>query len=39
MSPTHNESTVVQCFEGDNAIEMRNKIVFDFYPGLPHMGH
>ena len=31
---------MLQCFERSNAIEipsLRNRIMFDFYPGLPHM--
>ena len=28
---------MLQRFERSNAIEIRNGIVFDFYPGLPHM--
>ena len=27
----------VERFERSNAIEIRNGIMFDFYPGLPHM--
>ena len=30
MSPTHNESSVLQRFEHSNAIEIRNRIMFDF---------
>ena len=37
MSPTRNESTEIQCFEGGNAIAMHNGIEFDFYTRLPHM--
>ena len=37
MSPTLNGSTALQCFERGNAVEIRNGIMFDFYPGLPHM--
>ena len=36
-SPTLNGSSVLQCFKRDNAIEIRNEIMFDFYPGLPHV--
>ena len=25
------------CFECGNAIELRNGMMFDFYPGLPHI--
>ena len=37
MSPTRNGSTMIQRFKGDNAIEIRNGIMFDFYLGLAHM--
>ena len=37
MSPTRNGSTALQRFKRGNAIEMRNGIMFHFYPGLPHM--
>ena len=37
MSPTPNGSSVLQRFECGNALEIRNGIMFDFYPGLPHM--
>ena len=37
MSPTLNGSSVLQCFEHSNAIEIRNGIMFDFYPGLPQI--
>ena len=36
MKPTRNRSTVLQCLEHINAIEIRNGIMLDFYPGLPH---
>ena len=36
MSPTLNRRAV-QRFEGNDAIEIRNGITFDFYTGLPHM--
>ena len=32
-----NGSTVLQCFKRGNAVEIRNKIMFDFYSGLPHL--
>ena len=35
MNPTLNEGSVLQHFEHGNAIEIRNEIMFDFYPGLP----
>ena len=37
MSPACNGSTALQRFECSNAIEIRNGIMFDFYPGLPHI--
>ena len=37
MSPTLNRSSVLGCFEHGNAIKIRNRIMFDFYPGLPHL--
>ena len=37
MSPTHNRSSVLQPFECGNAVEMLNRIIFDFYPALPHV--
>ena len=37
MSPTFNGSFVLQHFECGNAVELCNGIMFDFYPGLPHM--
>ena len=37
MSPALNGSFVPQHFECGNAVEIRNKIMFDFYPGLSHM--
>ena len=27
----------LQCFECGNAVELHNRIMFNFYPGLPHM--
>ena len=36
MSPTHSGSTVLQHFKCGNAIEICNRIMFNFYPGLPH---
>ena len=35
MSPALNGSSALQRFERSNAIEIRNGIMFDFYPGLP----
>ena len=37
MSPTPNGSSVLQRFERGNALEIRNRIMFDFYPGLPQV--
>ena len=37
MSPALNGSSALQHFERSNAIEIRNGIMFDFYPGLPHI--
>ena len=37
MSPALNESSTLECFERSNASEIRNGIMFDFYPGLPHI--
>ena len=37
MSPALNGSSALQCFECSNAIEIRNGIMFDFYPGMPHI--
>ena len=38
MSPAAlNRSSALECFERGNAIEIHNGIMFDFYPGLPHL--
>ena len=37
MSPTLNGSSALEFFKRSNAIEIRNGIMLDFYPGLPHM--
>ena len=37
MSPACNGSTALLRFERGNALEIRNRIMFDFYPGLPHI--
>ena len=37
MSPTLNGTSVLQRFERSNAVKIRNRIMFDFYPGLPYM--
>ena len=34
---THNKSSALQHFEHSNAIKIHNGIMFDFYPGLPHV--
>jgi len=36
MSPALG-SSALERFERSSAIEIRNGITFDFYPGLPHM--
>ena len=36
MGPALNESSTLERFERSNASEIRNGIMFDFYPGLPH---
>ena len=37
MNPTLNGSFVLQRFKRGNAVEIRNRIMFDFCPGLPHI--
>ena len=38
MSPTYNRSfAFIQHFENGNVIEMHNRIMFNFYLGLPHV--
>ena len=37
MSPALNGSSVLERFECSNVIEIRNRIMFDFCPGLPHI--
>ena len=37
MSPALNGNTAVQHLERGNVLEIHNGIMFDFYPGLPHM--
>ena len=37
MSPTLNGSSALQCFERCNTIKICNGIMFNFYPGLPHL--
>ena len=36
MSPALNGSSAIRRFEHSDAIEIRDGIIFDFYPGLPH---
>ena len=36
MSSALNGRSVLQHFKHSNAVEVRNGIMFDFYPGLPH---
>ena len=37
MSPALSGSSAIWHFEGNDAIEIRDKITFDFYTGLPQM--
>ena len=37
MGPALNGSSVIQRFEGSDAIEIHDGITFDFYTGLPHV--
>ena len=37
MSPALNRSIALLCFERANVVEIRNGIMFDFYPGLPQI--
>ena len=37
MNPALNGSSALERFECSNAIEIRNGIMFDFYPGLPQI--
>ena len=37
MSPTLNRSSAIRRFERSDAIEIRYRITFDFYTGLPHI--
>ena len=37
MSPDLNRSFALQRFERGNAVELRNGILFNLYPGLPHI--
>ena len=37
MSPALNSSFAPQHFQRDNVVEIRNRIMFDFYPGLSQL--
>ena len=37
MSPTLSGTSVVLRAKFGDALEIRDGIIFDFYPGLPHM--
>ena len=37
MSPTLSGSSALQHIKLGDALEIRNGIIFDFYPGLPHI--
>ena len=37
MSPALSGSSALQRVELGDALEIRDGIIFDFYPGLPHM--
>ena len=37
MSPALNGSTALQRFERGKVVDICNRIMFDFYPGLPHI--
>ena len=37
MTPALNERSVLQCFEHSNTVKIRNRITFNFYPGLPQL--
>ena len=37
ISPALNRSSAIRRFEGNDAIEIRDGITFDFYTGLPHI--
>ena len=37
MSPALNRSSALQHFERSSAVEIRNRIMFNFYPGLPQV--
>ena len=35
--PTRNGNSALEHFERSNVIEIHNEIMFNFYPGLPHI--
>ena len=35
--PTLNENTELQHYKCGNTVDIRNRIMFDFYPGLPQL--
>ena len=37
MNLALSRSSVLECFERSNASKIRNRAMFDFYPGLPHI--
>ena len=37
MNSALNGSAALQRFEHGNTVEIRNRIIFDFYPQLPHI--
>ena len=37
MSPPLNGSSAIRYFEGSDAIEIRDRIIFELYMGLPQM--
>ena len=37
MSPALNRNTALQHFKRSNAVMIHNRIMFNFYPGLPHL--
>ena len=39
MSPALNKTYALQYFERGNTVEIHNRIMFDFYPGLHKSNH
>ena len=37
MSPAPSESLALQCVKLSDALEIHDGLIFDFYPGLPHI--